>query len=109
VTSPNSAKPESSAPSPTERITRPLDRLSSVAVSLASFHGRMRDSGVSMVPSLIRSVRMAAAARQTHASTPHTGSQTKNPSHPACSAIAAVSAAVRASPLGRVNPNFMKV
>jgi hypothetical protein len=59
-----------------------------------------------MVPSLIRDVRMAAAVSMTHASTPHTGSQTKKPSHPDRSAIAASSAAVAASPAGSTNPYF---
>src|SRR5918996_2940675 len=104
VTSPNSANPESIAPSPTARVTRPPDRLSSVAVSLANFHGRIRDSGVNMVPRRMRSVRIAAAVRQIQASTPQTGSQTKNPSQPARSASSAVSAAVRASPRGSTKP-----
>ncbi len=76
-----------------------------MAVSLASFHGRIRDSGVSMVPRRIRSVRLAAV-RHTNASMPHTGSQTKNASQPACSASAAVSAAVRAAPGGSTIPYF---
>ncbi len=86
------------APSPTEIITRPFERLSSVAASLASFHGRIRESGESIVPSRIRSVTIAAAVKQTQASIPQTGSQTKNPSQPAFSASLAKSAHVCASP-----------
>src|SRR3970040_522783 len=107
VTSPNDSKPVSIAPSPTERMTRPLDRLSSVAVSLASFQGLMRERGVIIVPSRMCSVRIAAAAREIQVSMPHTGSETKKPSQPADSPHAASSAAVRASPQGGTKPYFM--
>ncbi len=75
-----------------------------MAVSLASFHGRMRAIGVSIVPRRMRSVTIAAAVRQTQASTPQTGSQTKIPSQPAASAARAASATSRASPKGITKP-----
>ena len=107
VTSPNSSKPVSIAPNPAARMTRPFDSRSRVAVSPASFQGRRREMGVSMVPRRMRLVSMAAAARVTQGSTPHTGSQTKKPSQPAVSASRAYSAAVRASPPGKTKPNFI--
>ena len=63
----------------------------------------MRESGVIIVPRRMRCVTIAAAASETQASTPHTGSHTKNPSQPASSAAWANSAAVRASHLERQN------
>jgi hypothetical protein len=63
--------------------------------------------GESIVPSLILVVFMAAAVRETHASMPHTGSQTKNPSHPDFSASNASFEVIRASPWGRTKPYFM--
>ncbi len=54
----------------------------------------MRETGVIIVPRRMRCVVIAAAASETQASTPHTGSQTKNPSQPASSAAWAKSAAV---------------
>src|SRR5690606_39232464 len=88
-------------------MTRPPERLSSVSTWLATSHGLRLGSGVSMVPSRIVDVRMAAAVSMIHASLPHVGSQQKNPSQPACSASAARSAATRASPPGNTKPYFM--
>src|SRR5215469_15682954 len=59
-----------------------------------------------MVPSRMREVVIAAAANATQASTPQTGSQTKKPSQPCASAVAARSAASRACPQGSTNPYF---
>lgn len=64
----------------------------------ATSHGFLRGNGVSIVPNLIRSVVIAAAANIAHASSPQIDSQTKNPSQPCSSARPANSAAVRASP-----------
>ena len=63
-----------------------------MATRPARSQGRIRGSGVSMVPNRIRDVRMAAAARVTHASCPQTASQVKIVSHPASSAATARSA-----------------
>ena len=60
--------------------------------------GRIRGSGVSMVPNRIREVRIAAAASVTQASWPHTASQVKIVSHPASSAATARSANSSATP-----------
>jgi hypothetical protein len=59
-----------------------------------------------MVPSRMRSVLMAAAVNDTHASQPHTGSHTKKPSHPACSTSRAIAAASPGPPVGRMTPAF---
>ncbi len=75
--SPNASNPLSTAPRPTDSVTRPPDSRSTVATWLASSAGRRRDGGVSNVPSRMRDVRTAATASEIHASTPHTGSQTK--------------------------------
>ena len=49
---------------------RSFKRGSSVKTWLATFHGRRQGSGVSIVPSLTRSVRSAIAARSVQASIP---------------------------------------
>ena len=90
-------------------MTRPPDRRSSVAAWLATSHGLRLGSGVSIVPSRIVDVRIAAAVSDTQASTPHVGSYAKKPSHPAASASAASSAASAASPAGITYPYFMTV
>ena len=54
---------------PTPRISLPLLSRSSVAVSLASCHGRRRGTGVIIVPSRIRLVRAATTASTSHGST----------------------------------------
>ena len=56
------------------------------------------------MPSLIRSVAIAAAANATHASTPHSASQLKTASHPCRSPNAASSENSRASAYGTTNP-----
>lgn len=63
-----------------------------MAARPARSHGRIRGSGVSMVPNRIRSVTIAAAVSVTQASWPHTASQVKIASHPAASAATARSA-----------------
>ena len=103
--SPNASNPLSTAPSPTDSVTRPSDSRSTVATWLASSAGRRRDGGVSNVPSRMREVRTAATASEIHASTPQTGSQTKIPSHPDSSAAAARSPTSSASAHGITNPN----
>jgi len=62
-----------------------------------------------MVPSRIDSVTIAAAVRDTHASTPQTGSQTKMASQPDDSASTAASAMFPASPNGITNPKRMEL
>ena len=54
------------SPSPTPRIIRPPESWSTAAASRATFHGRRRGSGVTAVPSAIRSVRTATAASTAH-------------------------------------------
>ena len=66
----------------------PLSR-STVPTADARSQGRHREAGVSSVPSLIRSVTMAAAPSVTQASTPHTASQVNTPSQPCRSPSAA--------------------
>ena len=56
-------------PIPTPRIRRPSLSRSSVAVSLASCHGRRRGTGVIIVPILIRLVLAATTASTSHGST----------------------------------------
>ena len=48
----------------------------------ARSQGRHREAGVSSVPSLIRSVTIAAAPSATHACSPHSASQVKTASQP---------------------------
>ena len=88
-------------------MTRPFDSRSTVATWPASSHGLRRGSGVSIVPSRSCFVRHAATASATHASTPHTGSQTNKPSQPCSSATAASSPISAASAHGTTKPNFM--
>ena len=88
-------------------MTRPPLSRSTVATWPASSHGLRRDGGVSIVPSLILLVRTAATARLTQASTPHTGSHTKMPSHPLSSAVAARSPMSAASAHGITKPNLI--
>ena len=75
-----------------------------MATWLASSQGRRRDGGVSIVPRRMVDVRVAATAREIHASTPHTGSHTNSPSQPAASAVAARSPMASASAHGTTNP-----
>ena len=84
----------------------PLSR-STVSTADARSHGRHRDAGVSIVPSLTRSVTIAAAPSVTHACRPQTASQVNTPSQPRCSPSAASSANSRASAYGTTNPNRM--
>lgn len=58
-------------------IGRPPLSRSTVPTADARSHGRHRDAGVSRVPSLIRSVTIAAAPSVTHACSPQTASQVK--------------------------------
>lgn len=83
---------------------RPPDTWSSVTTWLATFHGRRHGSGVSIVPNRIRSVLAATAHSSPHGSTPYAASQTKTPSHPACSASTACSNCSPAVPPGKMNP-----
>ena len=53
---------------PTPRITRPPLSRSSVVVCRASCQGRRRGTGVIMVPSLIREVRVATTPSTSHGS-----------------------------------------
>jgi len=89
VSSPNSVNPVSAAPRPTAKIARPPERRSNVTYSLATFQGRIRDSGDSIVPSCIVSVLTAAARRDTQASIPYTDSQTKKSPQPWAAVMAA--------------------
>ncbi len=74
----------------------------------ARSQGRHREAGVSSVPSLIRSVTIAAAPRATHACSPQTASQVKTASQPRRSPSAASSANSRAFAYGTTNPNRMR-
>jgi hypothetical protein len=56
------------SPSPAPRTMRPPVRRSKVATSLASLDGRRRATGVTAVPSRIRSVARAAAVSKIHGS-----------------------------------------
>ena len=60
--------PSSTAPSPTGKTRRPLDKWSRATVSRASFHGLRRAGGVNTAPILTLSVRIAIAAITTHGS-----------------------------------------
>jgi hypothetical protein len=71
---------------------------------LATSQGLRRGSGVSMVPTRMRSVRVAAAASAIQAAIPHTPSQTKKASQPCSSATTARSPAVRAFPYRSIQP-----
>ena len=73
----------------------------------ARSQGRIRGSGVSIVPSRSRSVATAAAVRLIQASTPQTASQTNSPSQPAASAATARRATAAASPKGSTIPKRM--
>ena len=53
---------------PTPSTNRPPESTSSATVSRATFHGRRRDSGVTIIPSRTRSVRAAIAASAIHGS-----------------------------------------
>jgi len=89
-----------------------------VAVSRASFQGRRRETGVSIVPRYTRSVRIVMAASATQGSKPGASgasagsmqmqSGMKTPSQPAASASEARSGRVRTSPLGMMNPYRMR-
>jgi hypothetical protein len=76
-----------------------------VTVSRASFHGRLRATGVTIVPIRMRSVRMAMAAsaiQGSHIGAPGAApfsmwSHMKKPAHPAASASCANSASARTS------------
>ena len=93
------------SPRPTPSTSRPPDSRSRVTVSLATFQGRRRASGVTIGPSRSRSVASAtpvssihgSAMRSFHALTNVRWSQTKKPSQPAASASAASAATVRTS------------
>jgi len=60
--------PNSSLPSPAPNVSLPPLSRSSVAVSLATFTGRRRASGVTIGPSRTRSVTIATAASVIHGS-----------------------------------------
>ena len=68
---------------PTASCTRPPDRCVEGGDPAARSHGRIRGSGVNMVPTRIRCVTIAAAVSVTQASGPHTPSQVKIASQPA--------------------------
>jgi len=78
-----------------------------VTYSLATFQGRIRDNGGSMVPSCIVSVLTAAARRDTQASIPHTDSQIKKSPQPWSSAMAANSTASLALGYGMTTLHFI--
>ncbi len=86
-------------------MTRPPLSRSTVPTAEARSHGLHRAAGVSSVPSLIRSVTMAAAASVAQAYTPNTASQVKMPSQPCRSPSVAICAKSLASAWGTTKPN----
>lgn len=75
----------------------------------ARSHGLRRGTGVNMVPSPMRSVRIAAAVSEIQGSLPQSASQPNTASQPASSAATAIVAKSAASPLGKTIPYRMVV
>ena len=105
--SPKVSKPESIAPRPDRQrdatVGQPVDGGDLAGELPRTPARRWREQRAE--PDL--DVRTAARPSEIQASTPHTGSQTKSPSHPASSAASARSPMSSASPQGTTKPNFM--